>query len=134
MSIGFYQRLILLIVLALAAIFAVAPKTMAFNLFGDSCSGSAASSPACQQAAQQGTTDPVAGPNGIINKAANIIAIITGIAAVIMIIIGGFNYITSGGNTEKAALGRRQVLYAVVAVAVVALAWTLTSFIMNLIG
>lgn len=111
-----------------------APSVSAFNLFGDSCTGKAASSPACQQAAQQGTTDPIAGQGGIINKAANIIAVITGIVAVIMIILGGFTYVTSGGNAEKAAHGRRQILYAVIAVVVVALAWTLTSFIMNLIG
>jgi hypothetical protein len=121
-------------VAVLAGILFASPSASAFNLFGDSCSGRATNSPACQQAAQQGTTDPIAGQGGIINKAANIIALITGIFAVIMIIIGGFTYVTSGGNPEKAAHGRRQVLYAVIAVVVVALAWTLTSFIMNLIG
>ncbi|HEY5550159.1 MAG TPA: pilin [Candidatus Saccharimonadales bacterium] len=117
---------------ALSLIFLLVPvfkTTSAFDLFGKSCTGQAASSPACQQAAQQGTNDPLSGPGGLINTAANIVALITGIAAVIMIILGGFMYITAAGNVERAAAGRRRIVYSLVAVIIVALAWTLTSFI-----
>lgn len=71
----------------------------------------------------------------LINVAANIVAIITGIAAVIMIIIGGFSFVTAGGNAEAAANARRRILYSIVGLAVVALAWTLVRFVTDrLIG
>jgi hypothetical protein len=108
------------------------PKASAFDLFKKSCTNQATNSPSCQQAAQPNNTDPIAGPEGIINKAADIVALITGIGAVIMIIIGGLNYTTSGGNAEKAALAKRQIIYSLVAVAIVALAWTLTTLVINL--
>jgi hypothetical protein len=132
MSKYLYLGLALTITLFIVAIFFFAPKTMAFDLFGDSCSGNAANSPTCQQAQQQ-QGDPIAGPGGIINTAANIIAVITGIAAVVMIIIGGLTIVTSGGNAERNKLGRREILGSVIAVVIVALAWTITSFVINLV-
>ncbi|HEX5395337.1 MAG TPA: hypothetical protein VFW52_03250 [Candidatus Saccharimonadales bacterium] len=134
MSKAFLLRLILVSYTVLFFVPAFTASVSAFDLFPDSCSGQAQNSPVCQQARQQGTNDPISGPGGIINKAANIIAVITGIAAVIVIIIGGLNFITSSGNAEKTALARRQILGALIAVVIVALAWTLTTFIINLIG
>ncbi len=72
------------------------------------------------------TKDPAV---NIINDAATIIALITGIGAVIMIIIGGFTMVTSGGNSEAVANARRRITYSLVALVVVALAWTITRFI-----
>ncbi len=77
--------------------------------------------------ASKGTTENPA--THIINTAANIVALMTGIGAVIIIIISGFNFVTAGGNAEAAANARRRLTYAVVGLAVVALAWALTRFI-----
>src|ERR1041384_2855378 len=41
------------------------------------------------------------GISGLIKKIINILSVIVGVVAVIMIIIGGFRYITSGGASEK---------------------------------
>lgn len=73
-------------------------------------------------------------PNGnplvnIINAAAGIIALLTGVGAVIMIIVGGFGMVTSGGNAESVTKARRRIIYAVVALVIVALAYTITRFI-----
>ena len=75
----------------------------------------------------QGTTSNPA--THIINVAAAIVASLTGVGAVIMIIIGGFSYVTAGGSAEQAANARRRILYSVVALVVVALAWAVTRFI-----
>lgn len=83
----------------------------------------------CQQSQSQGTTNPIAGPNGVISKAANIIASIAGIAAVIMIIVSGFSYVTSAGNTESATKARQRILGAVIGLVIVALAWTIVRYV-----
>lgn len=94
-------------------------------------------SPLCKQAAGQGTTNPVSGPGGVINKAANIIALVTGIGAVIMILIGGFEYVVGGGapggqragdpNAVKKA--KTRIVSALIGLVVVALAWALVRLI-----
>ena len=81
-------------------------------------------SPVCKS---QGTTNnPV---THIINVTATIVASITGIAAVVMIILGGLSYISAGGSVEQAAKARRQIAYSAVGLVVVALAWAITVFI-----
>lgn len=89
--------------------------------------------PLCQQAkaqdAKPGNPNPVAGPSGVINKAANIIALVTGIGAVIMILIGGFFYVTSAGNTENATKAKARITSALIGLVVVALAWVLVRLV-----
>jgi len=99
------------------------------NCTSGACAGNAASSATCQQATSQGKSDPIAGPDGIINKAAGIIAIIAGIAAVIIIILGGFTYITSAGNAESAKKARQRILGAVIGLVVVFLAWSIVRYV-----
>jgi len=113
-----------------ALAFSTAPVAVAvFNPLDEACKGQAANSPTCQQAKTQGTTNPVSGPSGIINKAANIIALVTSIGAVIMILIGGFFYVTAGGNAENAAKAKARIISAVIGLVVVALAWTIVRLV-----
>ena len=115
----------------LAPLALTAPAAGAFDLFGDACQGSNVNSPTCQQAQSQGgdTTNRVTGTQNIINVAANVIALAAGIAAVIMIIISGLTFVTSGGNQEATATARRRLVAAVVGLLIVALAWTLIRFV-----
>lgn len=109
---------------------AAVPIQAAFDPLEEACSqGTASTSPACQQAAGQGTNDPVAGPGGVINKAANIIALVAGVGAVIMILLGGFFYVTAGGNTENAGKAKARIVSAFVGLVVVALAWVLVRLV-----
>jgi hypothetical protein len=102
------------------------------------CKGNATDSPLCKQAQSQGTTNPVSGPSGIINKAVNIIALAAGAGAVIMILIGAFEFVTAGGTGFKAAPGaaptkaakaRARISSALVGLAVIALAWAIVRLI-----
>jgi hypothetical protein len=121
-----------LFVLALSLIFTYSPRALAYNLFGTPCSrGSAqADSPVCTEADKGNNSDK--NNNAILNTirtATNIVASITGVIAVIMIILGGFSYVTSGGNAEKSANARRQIVNAAIGLAVIALAWTIARFV-----
>jgi len=71
-------------------------------------------------------SDPVV---HIIKVASDIVAILTGLAAVILIIIGGITMITSAGSAEAVANARKRILYAVIGLVIVTLAWTLVAFV-----
>jgi hypothetical protein len=111
----------------------------AFSIFAGACQNEAASSPACQQAQNEGgqNNNRVTGPKNIINITANILALATGIGAIIMIIISGFKFVLAGGATPgqrtgdpNAVKSARQTLTAsIIGLVVVALAWTIIRFV-----
>lgn len=53
---------------------------------------------------------------------------VSGIVAVIYIIIGGINYMTSSGDTNKVQKARQTILYAVIGLIVCALAFVIVNF------
>lgn len=94
---------------------------------GVQCSGAAAKSPVCHAS----TSDPLTGNNGVIVKAANIFALVAGIAAVIIIIIAGINFIMSSGDAAKTGRARETIIYAAVGIVVIVLARTIITFIVS---
>jgi Type IV secretion system pilin len=86
-------------------------------------------SPTCNQASTQGNTDPIAGQGGVINKAANLVALVAGIGAVVMIVLGGIFYITSGGDSQKAAAARSRIISGLIGLVVIALAWAIIGIV-----
>jgi Type IV secretion system pilin len=95
------------------------------------------SSAVCKQSQSQGTTNPVSGPKGIINTAANIVALITGGAAVIVIIISGFMFVTAGGaapgqrstDPNRLKTARSSLSGAIIGLVIVAFSWILVRFV-----
>ncbi len=75
-----------------------------------------------------------AGLTGIIKLAVNLLSLIVGVAAVIMIIIGGLKYITSQGESSNTASAKSTILYAVIGLIVVALAQFIVRFTLNRAG
>jgi hypothetical protein len=115
----------------------LAPVLAASNLFsqcesrsdgtkvcGPCSDNSASGSPVCQ--GQNNNQNPIVNS---ISTAASVLAIFTGIGAVIMIVIGGLTMVTSAGNSENVAKARRRVIYSVVGLVVVALAWSIVHFV-----
>jgi hypothetical protein len=76
---------------------------------------------------------PITGPNGIINNIANILAFITGVVAVIMIMVGGFQYIQSSGDSAKINKAKNTILFAVIGLVVVVVARSLIVFVLTLL-
>lgn len=87
------------------------------------------SNPSCNQAKGQGDKDPIAGPGGLINTAANIVALIAGIAAVIMIVLGGIGFMTSSGDAQKAAIARNRIMGGIIGLVVIAMAWAIIGMV-----
>ena len=61
----------------------------------------------------------------------NIISIFVGVVAVIMIIFGGFKYITSSGEAEKVKGAKNTILYGIIGLIIVALAQIIVKFVLN---
>ena len=72
--------------------------------------------------------------NNIITTGIDIISVIVGIAAVIMIIVGGFKYITSNGDSGTVSGAKNTILYAIVGLVVVALAQLIVRFVVSELG
>ena len=54
-----------------------------------------------------------------------------GLVAVIMILIGGFQWMTAGGNEEKVAGAKKVISAAVIGLIVVLLAWAIVIFVVS---
>lgn len=136
------NRLIKLLVLALAFLplfpltAGVAASTTDQKLFS-ACdpkvtNSQAAKSPICSD--QNTTTNPV---NQKIKTAADIVALVTGAVAVVMIVVSGFTFITAGGSVTGQRSGdpnrlksaRATLSAAIIGLVIIALAWTIISFV-----
>lgn len=67
----------------------------------------------------------------IVSQVINILSLAVGVVAVIMIIVGGFKYITSGGDSGNVTGAKNTILYAVVGLIVVALAQVIVRFVVD---
>jgi hypothetical protein len=69
--------------------------------------------------------------NSLIANIVNLLSFIVGIVAVIMIVIAGFRYITSGGDSSKVSGAKSALIYAIVGLIIVALAQLIVQFVLN---
>ena len=67
----------------------------------------------------------------IVTTIVNIFSVIVGIVAVIMIIWGGFKYITSGGDSGNITGAKNTIIYAIIVLFIVALAQFIVQFVLN---
>jgi hypothetical protein len=74
------------------------------------------------------------GLSGIATKVVNTFSLIVGIVAVIMIIYGGFRYITSGGDSGSVGNAKNTLIYAIVGLIIVALAQVIVHFVLNTVA
>ncbi|MGH7142137.1 MAG: pilin [Candidatus Saccharimonadales bacterium] len=69
--------------------------------------------------------------NTLLAQIVNIFSAIVGVIAVIMIIVGGLRYITSGGDSSRVGAAKTTILYALVGLVVVALAQLIVHFVLG---
>lgn len=107
-----------------------------------SASATAAGSAACTGLNQLGSgqgcgTSSTSGTATFNNTVANIInvfSIIVGIITVFMVILAGFQFITSGGDSNGVSKARNALFYAMIGLLIVALAQFLVHFALNTVG
>lgn len=68
---------------------------------------------------------------GIIKTVINVLSMIVGAICIIMIVFGGFRYMTSGGESAGVSGAKNTILYAVVGLVVVLLAQAIVRFVFS---
>ena len=66
--------------------------------------------------------------SNFIRRVVNLLSAVVGVVAVIMIIVGGLRYITSGGNDTSVTGAKNTILYAIIGLIIVALAQLIVRF------
>jgi cytochrome bd-type quinol oxidase subunit 2 len=68
---------------------------------------------------------------GLIRKIINTFSIVVGAVSVIMVIIGGFRYIVSGGDSSNISKAKNTILYSIVGLVIVIFAQIIVRFILT---
>lgn len=85
-------------------------------------------------ATDEDTTDAASRVDVIIKRVVDIFSVVVGVVAVIMIIIGGLKYVTSGGDSGNVSGAKNTILYAIVGLIVVVLAQVVVRFVLQKAG
>lgn len=102
------------------------------SAFNEACkSGAASDSTFCTDSRRATSSNPLTGSDGVIMDVVNIVALIAGAAAVIIIVLAGLRFVSSGGSSEDIAGARRTIIYALVGLVILVLARTLVAFIIG---
>ncbi len=54
-----------------------------------------------------------------------------GIIAVVIVLIGGFKYMVSGGNEEKTSEAKNMIVAGIIGLAIILSAWAITTFVIS---
>lgn len=71
------------------------------------------------------------GASGVFSTITNVLLYIVGAVSVIMIIIGGIRYVTSGGNSANVTAAKNTILYAIVGIVVALLGYAVVNFVIT---
>jgi len=74
---------------------------------------------------------PTLNANDVFANALNIVYMIAGAVVVFVIIFAGFTYVTANGDAAKISHAKNEILYAIVGLVVVILAFVITQFVIG---
>ena len=98
----------------------------AVNPISDACSQSGSASSIC--------TDPNANTVGSVTKTiVNVLLFVVGIVSVIMIIIGGIRFATSGSDSGAVSSAKNTILYAVVGLVIAFIAFAVVNWVLRIL-
>ena len=78
-----------------------------------------------------GCPENLFGDTGVFKTITNTVLYIVGVVAVIMLIIGGIKYVTSGGDAKKVTDAKNTVLYAIIGLIIAFLAFAIVNFVIS---
>lgn len=79
------------------------------------------------------TTDPAGSVNlnNLVRAIINVLSVLIGVVAVIMIMVSGYKYITAGGDSNKVTSAKNTLIYAIIGLVVSALAQVIVVFVLH---
>lgn len=81
-----------------------------------------------------GAKENLFGNGSVFQSITNTLIFIVGAVAVLMLIIGGLRYVTSGGNSSSVEGAKNTILYAVIGIIVAILAYAIVNFVIAKVG
>src|SRR5437764_1344570 len=122
------RRLFALLILAVSLL-TLAPQTLVM---------AASPPPTSKDQIQTGINDVNGGPppsaktlNETITTGINLLSAVIGIVAVVMIIVSGLRFITSGGNPERVKSAKNSITYAAIGLLIVAMSQAIARFVLT---
>ena len=79
----------------------------------------------------EGVPSNLNGTDGIVNKIINGVLYVVGVLAVVMVIIGGVQYTTSGGDQAAVTKAKNTILYGIVGLVIAILAFAIVNFVIG---
>lgn len=124
----FKHALIALLVLGTGVVALIPALASAASFSSDACSGVS-----MVNGGSGSTCDSSAGTkiSKILKLVINTLSVIVGIAAVIMVIVSGFKYITSNGDSNSVSSAKSTLIYAVIGLMIVVAAQVIVHFVIS---
>lgn len=123
------KNLILIFLVLVTGVFAMAPLASADTKSAIQCGVNSAAG-----AGNGDCSANTAAPqdfNDLLTKIIDILSVLVGAVAVIMLIVAGFRFVSSAGSETAVAGARKTVLYALIGLVLVAIAQTIVHFVLN---
>ena len=77
---------------------------------------------------------PLSALEGVFSQVISVILGLAGIAAVVMLVVGGYHYLMAGGDKEGAARARNTITYALVGLILSVSAWAILNLFASFLG
>lgn len=116
------QMILAVAIVAGVAVVSTPQPAAAINVLPKGCEGQ--TSEICKSATKDNATD-------MVKNILNILFMIIGILAVIMIVVGGFRYVLSAGDSSAVTAAKNTILYAVIGLIVALLAFAIVNFVIT---
>ena len=129
-AISLFATLAALAPLGLSAAVYAQNNSSGANIQGGLCAGSDLQAPGTAEC-EDINGEASAGVNATVTLIINILSWVVGVVSVIMIIWGGFKYLTSGGDAASVTAAKNTILYAIVGLIIVALAQVIVKFVLG---
>ena len=79
----------------------------------------------CQTPGDKGKVD------SLISDIVDVLSVVVGVVATIMIMVGGFKYVTSNGDSNQVSSAKNTILYAIIGIVIVVFAQVIVKFVIN---
>ncbi|MDP4127591.1 MAG: pilin [Bacillota bacterium] len=118
-------------------VLAILPAALSFMMTPQSVAA-ASTAVTCEKTDSVGTcvawSDPGISVGTLLTKVFGWVILLVGGVAVLFIIYGGLQYVTSGGNKDRAEAAKKTILYATIGLVVIVLARIIISLVTNTAG
>lgn len=126
---------VMALVLAVAGVgVALTPRAAYADAAYDACMNAATTPQAKAECGMNKTVDdPSTEPtlDGTVKNIINAVLYVVGILAVVMVIIGGVKYTTSGGDSAAVTSAKNTILYGIIGLVIAILAYAIVNFVVG---